>query len=792
MGGSSGGGAAPSGWTQIYDETDDYISIYEKIATGTESAGTVNFTQDASGRWACQVIKITGSHPTEASQVGGAANNVASSSVDPGSLTPSGGAKDWLWIAVDCHGHILQTSRTISTYPTNYTGITPAQNSAGGIGQSYVGSAYRQLNASSEDPGAFTLTGNIQFWYAVTIAVPPSDQVSPSAIATAEAFGTAKLNQTIVSAGIATAYASGTISVVPIIAASGIATAEAFTDPTVNLGDNQTIVGHAIDTAEAFGTTVVAGPITATGIATAYASGTAVVAGPITVGGIATAYASGTAVVTLGQQTIRPSGLATTEAFGSFIVRQRLPVRSPLPAPNAEQIANALSGRYGPTRFNFRYHRHSRDGAFLGDISNAVTKPGSITLDNRRAVVRTLDITLDLDALPSDFSISTDIIAVYIEVYVQPSEQWVAIPVGRFILDVSETHYFGDSVHLECDGSDVCMSLVRSTRTAPFTVASGANIVSTVNSILETHGFPYSIPAATYTAPQSFTWGPGASDYQIARDLLIGINYYPLWADASGTIRSRPRIDPATEDAAVTYQDTAEPRMISGDSDYVKSQDPKLPNRVVVIIDDPRNSDYGYVQRENVDDDAPNSTQALVYGTESTIVTSSVNNPSVVTTAAAHGLQTEVTALIKDHSGSTPAIDGSHIITKVSDTAVSIPINVTVGGTDGTLQATTVQLLVLNGDSDPPTKCVIDDTVSASIAEFELQWAAMLSRTAELPTLLDPRREAHEWYTLDIDGVEDSTLWGVIEWELKLEPGAEMKHRIGLAESIDIVTPPKV
>lgn len=68
-----------------------------------------------------------------------------------------------------------------------------------------------------------------------------------------------------------------------------------------------------------------------------------------------------------------------------------------------------------------------------------------------------------------------------------------------------------------------------------------------------------------------------------------------------------------------------------------------------------------------------------------TIVSSSVANPSVITTAAAHGLTTGDRVTIAGHTGSTPDINGTHTVTVLSATTFSIPINVTVAGADGTV-----------------------------------------------------------------------------------------------------------
>lgn len=70
------------------------------------------------------------------------------------------------------------------------------------------------------------------------------------------------------------------------------------------------------------------------------------------------------------------------------------------------------------------------------------------------------------------------------------------------------------------------------------------------------------------------------------------------------------------------------------------------------------------------------------------ITSSSVANPTVITAAAAHGLTTGDTVLIASHSGSTPDINGSHTVTVLTATTFTIAVNVTVGGTGGTLTRT--------------------------------------------------------------------------------------------------------
>jgi hypothetical protein len=70
-----------------------------------------------------------------------------------------------------------------------------------------------------------------------------------------------------------------------------------------------------------------------------------------------------------------------------------------------------------------------------------------------------------------------------------------------------------------------------------------------------------------------------------------------------------------------------------------------------------------------------------------TIATSSVANPTVITTSAAHGYSTGDRVQISGHAGSTPSLNAVHAaVTVLSPTTFTIPVNVTVGGTGGTVQ----------------------------------------------------------------------------------------------------------
>lgn len=159
-----------SGWILLNEQAGGggvgETGVWYRIANGTEeSTATWGTSVATTGAW--HVYKVTDWHGTTPPEY--TSTNGDSVAVNPPSLTPSWGAVDTLWIAL---AGSSANAMTFSVAPTNYTGLTSTTASSGG-GASNMGSAYRQLNASSEDPGTFTTSQN-RWWAAFTIAIRPA------------------------------------------------------------------------------------------------------------------------------------------------------------------------------------------------------------------------------------------------------------------------------------------------------------------------------------------------------------------------------------------------------------------------------------------------------------------------------------------------------------------------------------------------------------------------------------------------------------------------------------------
>lgn len=147
----------PSGWTLLTQGAEGNLKgvAFYKSATGSEDGSTVNVTVSPAEAVAAVVVSMSDAGVPETTTP----NTGNSEEPDPPSLTPAGGTKDYTWLAVCC-----ADSNNDPTEPSSYTLV--AEASANGVGIQMV---YRELNASSTDPGVFAYN-DPEPWVAMTIA----------------------------------------------------------------------------------------------------------------------------------------------------------------------------------------------------------------------------------------------------------------------------------------------------------------------------------------------------------------------------------------------------------------------------------------------------------------------------------------------------------------------------------------------------------------------------------------------------------------------------------------------
>ncbi len=160
----------PAGWIELFQNangTNNKLGAWYRVANGTEGA-TITVTTSASERTAHTSYRISGAGGTPCY----APTTVTGASVSPNppSGTPFWAQANTLWFAACGYDY----NRTVSAYPTNYTnGRNDYANNTQGCG---VGTARREVNAASEDPGTFTISASDD-WVANTVAIQPKGTI---------------------------------------------------------------------------------------------------------------------------------------------------------------------------------------------------------------------------------------------------------------------------------------------------------------------------------------------------------------------------------------------------------------------------------------------------------------------------------------------------------------------------------------------------------------------------------------------------------------------------------------
>jgi hypothetical protein len=152
-------GTPPSGFTELVDNTGPsptcWIYCTYKFAVGGEGPTvTVVFNTSAKTNWICYLIR--GADSLTPPQVSAVANASSANNPNPPSLTPSWGAALNLWIVALM---FTDGSKTVTTWPTGYDDNRLTRVGAAAADGS-MNVASRALDAASDDPAAFALTGS--------------------------------------------------------------------------------------------------------------------------------------------------------------------------------------------------------------------------------------------------------------------------------------------------------------------------------------------------------------------------------------------------------------------------------------------------------------------------------------------------------------------------------------------------------------------------------------------------------------------------------------------------------
>lgn len=163
----------PSGFDTIASRTesgDFAMRCFAKIANGSEGGDTVSINGTSSVTLNWQVYRITNWAESLSSIFVSTVAFGTSTTPNPAALDPGLGALDFLWIVFAGTG----STTDFSNDPTNYSGFLSLDSNP------TMATSRRELNASSENPGVFTI-GASTLWAAFTLAIAPATVIELSA-----------------------------------------------------------------------------------------------------------------------------------------------------------------------------------------------------------------------------------------------------------------------------------------------------------------------------------------------------------------------------------------------------------------------------------------------------------------------------------------------------------------------------------------------------------------------------------------------------------------------------------
>ncbi len=247
---------ALAGWTELVDENQASGAFCAwRTCDGTEGT-TTTFTSSASTKSATIVYEISGQSAV-APQISAVAS-ASTNAPDPNSLTPTGGAKDYLWITWFVMGQASEEADDdtwVNNAATGYGSLLQKTSAVAGtnIGAA-VASCHRTNNAASEDavwPAAST--DQTITWRSFTVAVHPLQNITASTGSFTETGVAATLlaNRLLAGGAAPGSFTLTGISATLVVAAAGISLTVApgaFTESgvTATLVTGRLLAGGAV------------------------------------------------------------------------------------------------------------------------------------------------------------------------------------------------------------------------------------------------------------------------------------------------------------------------------------------------------------------------------------------------------------------------------------------------------------------------------------------------------------------------------------------------------------------
>lgn len=266
-----------------------------------------------------------------------------------------------------------------------------------------------------------------------------------------------------------------------------------------------------------------------------------------------------------------------------------------------EEILAALRGVSGVRRLSFRYELLDSGNGYIEDLDSVLA--GSIEQNWLSDIKRTAKFTLR-ETGRIDFL--SDRIKPHVRLHLPPYGRfdYVEYPQGVFLLtSPSRSVDENRRITRQVEAFDALQVFSDDLVASRYTVATGANVISAVATLLGTVTKVVSPHAATLTAAKE--WPPGTSKLSIINELLGSVNYESLSFDEEGRAVVQPYRAPSIRTEEYEYA-TDTHGLIVPDVDQELDLF-SIPNRWVLVVSDPDRPDI-VASYTNVDPGSPTST----------------------------------------------------------------------------------------------------------------------------------------------------------------------------------------
>ena len=248
----------------------------------------------------------------------------------------------------------------------------------------------------------------------------------------------------------------------------------------------------------------------------------------------------------------------------------------------AQDVIDALTGRYGTRQLSFRYDRLDSSNRLLGSV-DFVTKC-IVNYDMLAKIKRTATIAL-LDRTGVNFL--SDRIRPWIRLAMRDGG-FVEWPQGVFLLSTPKRilDANGITVTREVAAYDLLQALDDS-KILVRTVATAGTLYTTALATFAA-GFSVNITPSASAIPTTLEWAPGTTYLAIVNELLGAINYESAFFDENGTFVARPYLSPAVRPAEYQYNTDAV-SVLTGQANHVIDLF-AIPNVFQLIVTEPDQS----------------------------------------------------------------------------------------------------------------------------------------------------------------------------------------------------------